>query len=605
MTQGLITPPKAELALDLSVTGPKKTIKPLNALQQLALVLQSRQHVVCAVALMWALGIWVGQSASTGITPWPWLALTLGLTLLCKRLWLMQGMMLLGSFWLAVAIGQPATALPPLGQVRATGWLIQPRLFHVDRVEQADQPGLATLTVRLAKALPEGTASGQSVTLTGECRMPFGSALPGTFNEQAYLTGLNAKAVLKPEQITPLVNPEASSMGSNVWAALYGHTAAMRQLLATELKRTFAANDADRALMGGLLLGDDALPLPKPYEQALLSTGLLHVVSASGANLMMMAGLLLLLCRSMPNRWVRRGFLVLGVTGYAWLTGFPPSIQRAYAVLAVGTVLKWAGLPLQPITLLMLAVAGLLTVVPWLSQSVGFQLSVLATSGIVWLVPKMTHNRPGWWLWFAVPLAAELAVLPWSSTLFHQWSWAALPMNVLVDGLLLPLTWLASLGGLACGIGLPMVGQWLWLLATPLLWLFNTAVYTVNQWPGVMQTVPQWPAASLVSWYALLALGPLVKAPYRKPAWALGLMGVTLPWLLTLMLLHLPHTRHVMLDDGQRLTAVYNGTNWCLRKPADWPAWRQRSLPDWLQGQGIPRHTIDKPCDGQNKVLKP
>ena len=598
LTPNPITPdPTTQDKVEWPDKPPGDHIKPLSFVKQMAAILQQREHGLAAGALLWALGIWVGASTllTTGQTHpvWPWIALTLGVAVWSARLWVVQGGWLLMVFWLAVGFGQQFQPMPPLGQVTVTGWLTQPRIFHVEQVTQADWAGelKPPFQLRLAKALPINTTQATNLTLRGEVRLPFGPALPGTFDERAYLTGLNIAGVLKPDQ----VEKQTLSAGGNLWAALHHHTNGIRQMVAEQLELAFADNPQDRALIGGLLLGDDALPLPKPYEKALLSTGLLHVVSASGANLMMVAALLLLICRYMPNQWVRRTCLVVGVTGYAWLTGFPPSIQRAYAVLAVGTMLKWVGLPFKPITLLLLAVAGLLTMVPWLALSVGFQLSVLATAGIVWLVPNMTYQRPGWWLWFAVPLAAELAVLPWSSTLFHQWSWAALPMNVLVDGLLLPLTWLASLGGVACGLGLHDWGRMIWQLATPLLWVFNTGVSSVSQWPGVMQTVPQWPAASLASWYALLSLGPLTHPPYRKPVLIVGLAGVLLPWLMTGMMLYLPHTRQIDLDDGQRLIARYNSASWCLDKPADWPTWRQRTLSKWLNGQGIPLSS-DKPC---------
>jgi ComEC/Rec2-related protein len=569
--------------------------------------LQKRQQIVALLALYWSLGLWTGMAISHHAVVWPWLLVLVSIAVLSSRVWVLKGVLVGLAFWLGVGMTSQPLSLPPLGQVVVSGWLTQPRLFQVEQVYDSTFKGdLSTPFLMKLNRLPVGAQSatlpiGQPMVIHGESRLGFEPALPGTFNEQAYLTGLHAAGVLTPKTIQPQKQTVVSGL-----SRLVAHTAGLRTHLAQQLALAFPHQPAHQALMGGLLLGDDAMGLPKTYEQALVATGLLHIVSASGANLVMVAGLLLLLCRPIRHRWIRRTLLVVGVTAYAWLTGFPPSIQRAYAMLAIGTALKWLGLPFQPMTLLLLAVACLLTVMPWLSQSLGFQLSVLATAGIVWLVPwfdQIRHNAKGvthghridWQQWFMIPFAAELAVLPWASSIFHQWSWAALPMNVAMDGLIVPLTWLASLGSVLCGLGLPEFGQWVWQMAYPLLWVFNQGVNQVSHWPGVLQYCPQWPAASLVCWYGLLAVLPVVKKARLKPLLTVGMMGVIVPWLLHWAVLYSPHTRMVALASGDTLRVTHTTDGWCSQKPPAWLPWQQRAFSTWLAAQGIPA-TANQPC---------
>jgi predicted membrane metal-binding protein len=668
------------------------------------------EHTLASLAVSVALGVLVAMNA---LQPLPlmvlaaWALCMLGAWLLCKQLWVLKGLALLSTFWVSVCLctclHKPHQLLPfALGPVKWSGWVVRqhPCVVAIQHLSPlTPQPG-STMNSGLLVMLKGKTlnntplsdlAVGQAISGTGKLRLPFSATLPNTFDEKRYLASQQIHAVLTPIAITPVAFSQAALAPDQAQAAAGGGFSpivswcdGIRQQLANALSHTFAPNQEAAALMGGLLLGDDALPLATSYHHALLKAGVLHVVSASGANLMFMATLVLLLTRGMALRrnkapladdvlplasatsrgvnatsvnllpinlwaiWSRRALVVLTVTGYAMLTGWPPSIQRAYAMLAVGAGLRWLGLPLQPLTLLLLAVAGLLLVQPSLAYSVGFQLSVLATMGILGLVPskhaghcavstpkhganstpKLTANTSaktanqtaygtvqwptGWRLWVGVPLAAELAVCPWAGHIFHQFSWATLPVNMLVDGLLLPLTWLAAIGGVLVGLGntfsvLGVIGSFVWQLAWPFIAIFNGLIGWVNQWPGVLQTIPSWPLTSLLAWYAgLWGWKFLPVNPWRRPLLAACVAMVLLPWGLSAWMHQHPYRMVVDLNEGEQLAILHRTglselttsqqTDFCTHRPAHWAFWHERSLKHFLQAEGLPPYA-GQPCN--------
>jgi ComEC/Rec2-related protein len=549
-----------------------------------------------ALAMAWALGLWVAHQAPPQIVWWPWVCLLLGCAVLAPRLWVINGVVLWGVFWGALGYAQwrntPLTLAT--GPVAVQGWVLNahPLTVYVQHT-QAFAPSPVGMqqggyVCRVKGKLPVAPQVGQSVTLQGQMRLPFMASLPGTYHEQHHLHGLGITGVLMHPQATSKNKTGFAAESTPIWVSLWAKLGQIRQGIAQQLQQAFAGNTLAEGLMGGLLLGDDAFALPKAYHQALLKTGLLHTVSASGANLMMVAALLGLLTRWLPlPAWVKRTILGVGVTGYALLTGLPPSVQRAYAVLATGFGLHLAGVRWRPVTMVLVGVAAVLGLMPWLAQSVGFQLSVLATLGIVWLLPDGGQWPAGWRIWLGVPIAAELAVLPWSTSVFHQFSWVGIPMNWLMEWAIFPLTWLAFLGALGHGVGLPAAP--LWQLGLPIINGINGVIMQVASWPGVWQTWPQWPAASLAAWYAGLWAVKGVPKPWRRQAVLGCLVMVVLGWLLWGMVYVRPHKVVTVLPDGQAL-AIYHagGGHWCVVLPPEWKGWQQRALPAFYMGLGVP-----------------
>lgn len=179
------------------------------------------------------------------------------------------------------------------------------------------------------------------------------------------------------------------------------------------IERLDPEQDPGRALLGGFLLGDTS-HLTETDGEAMRRAGLSHFVAVSGSNVALFLGALFLIAG--PLGWSSRRRALLGIAGLVFFTiliGPDPSVLRA-AVMA-GLVLLARPFGLRPDVWTLIAVgAGLLLVaVPELAFSLGFQLSVAATVGVVAGTGWFTRLRPEWLrVSLGASCGAQLAVAP-------------------------------------------------------------------------------------------------------------------------------------------------------------------------------------------------
>ena len=165
-----------------------------------------------------------------------------------------------------------------------------------------------------------------------------------------------------------------------------------------------------RALLAGFLIGDTSGVDPADVDAMRLS-GLSHFVAVSGSNVALFLLLLFIFTGPLAMGPRRRAIVgLLGLPIYAAVTAFEPSVLRASVMAALALVGRIVGLVLEAWQLLALAVVLLVLVEPSLPGSVAFQLSVVATAGVIvgarWPASSKVA-RP-----FAVTVGAQVAVAP-------------------------------------------------------------------------------------------------------------------------------------------------------------------------------------------------
>ena len=233
---------------------------------------------------------------------------------------------------------------------------------------------------------------------------------------------------------------------------------------------TAGGPDQAAALVPALVTGDDAA-LPEELVNDFRTAGLTHLTAVSGTNLTLVLAFLLMLARWSGVRG--RGLLVvglLGVVGFVLMARPEPSVIRAAAMGTVALLGLGAGGRAAGVRALGAAVLLLLVADPWLAVSAGFTLSVLATTGILFVAPGF-RDALGRWLprplaeAVAVPLAAQLACTPVVAALSGQVSLVAVGANLLVAPAVGPATVLGLVGGLL-GLVLPPLGAVVGRLAT-------------------------------------------------------------------------------------------------------------------------------------------
>ncbi|MGH9184212.1 MAG: ComEC/Rec2 family competence protein, partial [Acidimicrobiales bacterium] len=234
--------------------------------------------------------------------------------------------------------------------------------------------------------------------------------------------------------------------------------------LANGLRRTLvdgtgSLSEDSRALFSGLVLGDDRDQSPV-VEDDFRAAGLVHLLAVSGQNV----AFVLVLVGPLLQRLGLRLRLVAGITAIAFFAvvwRFEPSVLRAAAMASVGSVADALGREASGLRLLALAVTGLVLVDPLLVASVGFQLSVGASLGIVTLARRLGDLLPGP-SWLARPLgvtmAAQLGVAPVLVPVFGGLPVASLPANLLAVPAAGPLMVWGMTGGLVAGIAAHLPG---------------------------------------------------------------------------------------------------------------------------------------------------
>lgn len=353
-------------------------------------------------------------------------------------------------------------------------------------------------TGRVMAYLPPDNANddleaGTRLLVDGSLELPFSSPVPGTFNQQDYLRSQHITALLK--RPNRLIAFEASSQPR---FALQRMTDQLKQQVATTFAHSLPSPQSE--ILGGIVLGDKAIPVDHATKQAFIQTGLIHVLAASGMNVGIIAGavLWLLSLLKVPYR-TRLGIAMGAVAFYSLLTGLPPSIQRAAAMLELALFLKLLNRELSPMLLLCLASGLLVAINPENIASVGFQFSVLTTFGLLAMVPPL-QEAIGYYTtrWLAglvlVPLVAQLWIWPLSVAYFNQFPIHSIPLNILAVALVVPLTIIGFIAGVISLIFPPVAG-WLSLLAKPIL---DVLLWMVNWGNG--QSWAQWSLPSPAAW---------------------------------------------------------------------------------------------------------
>ncbi|MGI9667239.1 MAG: ComEC/Rec2 family competence protein [Acidimicrobiia bacterium] len=183
--------------------------------------------------------------------------------------------------------------------------------------------------------------------------------------------------------------------------------------LRLRVRDTFDTSARSGALLVGFLVGDTDDVSARDLEN-LRRSGLSHFVAVSGSNvaLFLAAWWLVGIPLSISPR-TRAVFGIVGLLVFVVATRWEPSVVRAAAMAAVPLVGGLVGVPTDPWVAIGVAASALLLVSADLLLSLGFQLSVLATVGVM-LGVSVTRSRTPRWLWtpLGATIGAQLAVAP-------------------------------------------------------------------------------------------------------------------------------------------------------------------------------------------------
>ena len=347
------------------------------------------------------------------------------------------------------------------------------------------------------------------------------------FDYPAYLARQGIGAVVRSFEVARTGHP-----GSGVTDGLAG----LRHLLAAGLDDMVPEPEA--AFGVGILLGirtgiDPAL------GDAFARAGLTHVVAISGWNIAIVTALaaaaLRPLRRRPGGRWSESAAIAAVVASYVVLVGASASVVRAALMAGALLVARLGGSRGHAVSALAFAVLLMLVAAPALLWDVGFQLSALATAGLLAFAEPVDARLGGLPRVVREPIAltvsAQLATLPVILASFERLSLVAPLANVLVVPLV-PLVMAtcavaAPVGALLAPLG-PSgpVDLVTWLVGGP-TWLGLRGLTLVGETAGTLpfasvQVQPP-PWLPLV-WYPCVTVAALRPRPAAAEATGISLV---------------------------------------------------------------------------------
>ena len=272
---------------------------------------------------------------------------------------------------------------------------------------------------------------------------------------------------------------------------------------------TRALKPKEASLVLGLTIGDDRL-MPEEMKEDFRTTSLSHLTAVSGTNVAIVLGTVLVMLRAigMSRRaQIVTGLLVIALFGA--ITRWEPSVLRATVMAAVTLSAFLFGRGSNPIHGLAFALIALLSFDPMLAWSIGFQLSFVATAGILLITPRILERLSRWPRplreSFGVAVGAQLAVTPLLALHFGKVSLVSVPANLLAFPLVAPLTILGFVAA-AAGFVFEPLGLALFEIAGFFARLLGATAHAFASLPHAAAGVPRFGAAQLVAVYSCVAI---------------------------------------------------------------------------------------------------
>lgn len=327
------------------------------------------------------------------------------------------------------------------------------------------------------------------------------------YGDRVEVVGKVEQVLTKKEQKELWLNyPQVNLLAPAVTKGVIENVFSLRQKIILFFQRLLPEPTA--SLILGVLLGVKST-LPDDFYQDLVRTGTLHVVVASGANVILVASFAFPLLNRFFNR--RKAILLTLplIWFYVFLCGAEPPLLRA----AIMTSFSWGGSffgrQKESWRGLVLAAVLLALFTPEVVFDLGFQLSFASSAGIIFLKNRLES----FFSWLPTlgsfkddlltTLAAQVFTAPLLLISFGQFS----PFSFLANATLL---WLIS-PMMSLGMILIVIGFFLPFLAPPFSWLvFLPAQFFVKGVSFWSQVLPFFSFS--LPWWLLIIYGGILTA---------------------------------------------------------------------------------------------
>jgi len=323
---------------------------------------------------------------------------------------------------------------------------------------------------------------GDLIRYRGYLNIPFSSRNPGGFDYRDYLARKEIFATMSvkfPEDVEILSPGGGSPFISKIIIPLRG-----------KLMETYShlPSPETRALLAGFILGERR-DIPKEIYEMFRKTGTLHLLAVSGSNV----GLVLILFLFIFGKLLRLRksisliLIVPLIIIFCFITRNEPSVVRA-TIMATLVILAYVFTrDLDLLNIIAFTALVILMVNPLWLYDIGFQLSFAATTGIAYLLTKVSipsPKRKRWprkvWIYcysiFLITLAAQLATAPIIAYHFNNFPLVSFIANLPVIALVM----VAVYGGVILSLVSTLSSFAASIIAFPLDLVLLFTISTVN-----------------------------------------------------------------------------------------------------------------------------
>ena len=280
----------------------------------------------------------------------------------------------------------------------------------------------------------------------------------------------------------------------------------------------------------GILLGDHTAMDATEYARYAQS-GLLHLFAVSGLHVTILVGMIGRFIRT-ENKLLSFGVLTLILLFLCAVTGFTASVLRAAFTLIALKLSELRERKADMPSVLCFALAMTLLCEPFAYETVGFQLSFAAMTGMVLFAGKLRRSLPKSLRSSMIARAligaatAMISMLPLMAYYFGSLAWISIPLSIVLIPTMPILLLFGFLSVLLYGV-LPPVAVVLSYPAYGAVKLIAIISQNLNV-PALRLPAPH-PAVIVLYYIALLLCSPLFLRNRRRPPWiGLGVLAVSI-----------------------------------------------------------------------------
>lgn len=230
--------------------------------------------------------------------------------------------------------------------------------------------------------LNEKIVIGNYVKLFGKLRNPTCVSNPYQFDYEKYLLNNDVKNILYANKIEISKNLSFSKNLRDNWYFILKKFELTRNKIVEVHSKNIKSPNLE--ILGGIVFGNETVNPDENIKENFKNSGLLHLLAASGLNVALIYGIwwwLANLIRFPYNLSICLGALF--VVFYTFMTGFPPSILRAGAMLLFVLFGKIINRNANSLALIFFVGFLMLLFSPKMLFDVGFQLSFVVTIALV------------------------------------------------------------------------------------------------------------------------------------------------------------------------------------------------------------------------------